>query len=148
MPQQTNNRPEPVPSIAAPEKTAAILRQLAGRVEQAGFGQQADFIAAAMETVSEAYDCLFPGVLADCRVRVLDLARSGAPESAVLALMPPNSAFTAGRMHNGAIIAQVVLEAGNGDHSREARWLAMAWLAALLRAVAGLVDAPPPGKLR
>jgi hypothetical protein len=64
------------------------------------------------------------------------LADSGAYESAVLALLPPTAVFSGGRLVDGRFVAQVVLPSGAGAHSREARSLAMAWLAALLRALA------------
>lgn len=64
------------------------------------------------------------------------LADSGAYESAALALMPANAIFSGGRLAEGRYIAQVTLPSGAGAHSRNARSLAMAWLAALLRALA------------
>lgn len=64
------------------------------------------------------------------------LADSGAFESAAVAMMPPNAIYTGGCLHRGEFIAQVVLESGAGAHSRTAKSLAMAWLAALLRATA------------
>jgi hypothetical protein len=73
--------------------------------------------------------------------RALAHAMGGANESAALALMPSTATFTGGRLADGAVIAQVVLGATAAAHSREARWLAMAWLAALLRAVASQIEA-------
>ncbi|MDF8333120.1 hypothetical protein [Novosphingobium cyanobacteriorum] len=64
------------------------------------------------------------------------LADSGAYESAALALLPEKATFTGGRLADGGYVAQVVLPSAAGAHSRNARSLAMAWLAALLRAVA------------
>lgn len=64
------------------------------------------------------------------------LADSGAYESAALAMLPEKATFTGGRLADGGYVAQVVLPSGAGAHSRNARSLAMAWLAALLRAVA------------
>jgi hypothetical protein len=64
------------------------------------------------------------------------LADSGAYESAALALIPPRSVYSGGRLVDGRYVAQIVLPSGAGAHSREARSLAMAWLAALLRALA------------
>lgn len=64
------------------------------------------------------------------------LADAGAYESAVLALLPPRATFTGGRMADGGFVAQVILRSGAGAHSRQAKTLAMGWLAALLRALA------------
>jgi len=64
------------------------------------------------------------------------LADSGAYESAALALLPPKAVFSGGRLLDGRYVAQVELPSGAGAHSREANSLAMAWLAALLRALA------------
>lgn len=64
------------------------------------------------------------------------LADSGAFESAAVALIPRNAIFTGGRMKDGSFVAQVIPEGSAGAHSRNARSLAMAWMAALLRALA------------
>jgi hypothetical protein len=64
------------------------------------------------------------------------LADSCAFESAAVALMPLDATFTGGRLADGSFVAQVVLANGVGSHSRTARSLSMAWLAALLRATA------------
>lgn len=64
------------------------------------------------------------------------LADSGAFESAAIALIPRNAIFTGGRMQDGSFVAQVIPEGSAGAHSRNARSLSMAWLAALLRALA------------
>ena len=64
------------------------------------------------------------------------LVDSGAFESAAIALMPRTSTFNGGRLQNGTFVAQVILEGSAGAHSRQAQSLAMAWLAALLRAFA------------
>lgn len=140
--QQHNPIGSAAPRVAAPAQTAAVLRELARRAEQAGFDQQADFITAALDALAEPYECLFPGALARCRLSVPPLVQAGAPESAVLTLLPSRASFTCGRMHDGRVIAQVLPDGVTGDHSRDARWLAMAWLAALLRAIATLIDEP------
>ena len=62
------------------------------------------------------------------------LADSGAYESAAIALIPSDATFTGGRLADGSFVAQVILANGVGSHSRTARSLSMAWLAALLRA--------------
>lgn len=64
------------------------------------------------------------------------LADSGAFESAAIAMIPRDAIYTGGRMKDGSFIAQVILDGGSGAHSREAASLPMAWIAALLRAVA------------
>lgn len=64
------------------------------------------------------------------------LADSGAFESAAIALIPRTAIFTGGRMQDGSFVAQVIPEGSAGAHSRNARSLSMAWLAALLRALA------------
>ncbi len=83
-------------------------------------------VALAPEGVADDSDSLWVSLLAD----------SGAYESAALALIPPAAAFSGGRLEDGRFSAQIVLPSGAGAHSREAKSLAMAWLAALLRAVA------------
>ncbi|MCW1381945.1 hypothetical protein OLX02_03835 [Novosphingobium sp. KCTC 2891] len=64
------------------------------------------------------------------------LADSGAYESAAVALLPDAAVYTCGRLNDGTFIAQVVLGSGTGAHSRSARSLAMALVAAVLRAMA------------
>jgi len=64
------------------------------------------------------------------------LADSGAYESAALALLPMRTTFNGGRMADGTFVAQVILPSGAGAHSRAAKSLSMAWVAALLRALA------------
>jgi len=64
------------------------------------------------------------------------LSDSGAFETAAIALIPRNAIFTGGRMKDGSFIAQVILDSDVGAHSRAACSLPMAWVAALLRALA------------
>lgn len=64
------------------------------------------------------------------------LADSGAFESAAIAMIPRDAIFTGGRLKDGSFVAQVILDGGSGAHSREAGSLPMAWMAALLRALA------------
>jgi hypothetical protein len=64
------------------------------------------------------------------------LADSGAFESAAVAMIPRGAIFTGGRLQDGSFVAQVILAGGSGAHSRAAHSLSMAWLAALLRALA------------
>lgn len=90
--------------------------------------------------IRPAFRRLFPDPVNDMLSRAQGHAMAGAYESAVLALMPNSATFTGGRMGDGSVIAQVVLGADAAAHSREARWLAMAWLAALLRATAVLLE--------
>ncbi|MEO0030820.1 MAG: hypothetical protein RIS94_578 [Pseudomonadota bacterium] len=73
---------------------------------------------------------------AEASLPVALLADSGAFESAALALLPTRASFTGGRLADGTFVAQVILPSGAGAHSRAGRSLAMAWLAALLRALA------------
>lgn len=67
---------------------------------------------------------------------ISSLADSGAFESAAIALIPQSATFTGGRMKDGTFVAQVIPEGSAGAHSRNARSLSMAWVAALLRALA------------
>ncbi len=76
------------------------------------------------------------GVVGDPDRTVAQFADAGAFESAAIALIPQSAFYTGGRMKDGTFAAQVVPEGGTGAHSRNARSLAMAWLAALLRALA------------
>lgn len=64
------------------------------------------------------------------------LADSGAFESAAVALIPRNAIYSGGRLADGQYVAQVILQGGGAAHSRAARSLSMAWLAALMRALA------------
>lgn len=65
----------------------------------------------------------------------LRLTRLGASESAVLALIPPHIDITAGTFgERSSFVAQVLIPGWGKSHSRKARSIAMAWLAAFLRA--------------
>ncbi|HIQ19042.1 hypothetical protein [Novosphingobium pituita] len=64
------------------------------------------------------------------------LADSGAYESAALALLPPDALYGGERLAEETYTAHVTLPGGAAAHSRGARSLAMAWLAALFRALA------------
>lgn len=64
------------------------------------------------------------------------LVEAAAFESAAVAMIPHNAIYSGGRMKDGSFVAQVIPDASAGAHSRHARSLAMAWLAALLRAMA------------
>lgn len=64
------------------------------------------------------------------------LADSGAYESAAMAIMPSDAVYSGGRRADGLHSAQVTLPGGAAADSRAARSQAMAWLAALLRALA------------
>ena len=64
------------------------------------------------------------------------LSDSGAFESAAVALIPRDAIFTGGRLKDGSFVAQVILSGDVGAHSRAAQSLPMAWVAALLRALA------------
>lgn len=67
---------------------------------------------------------------------VVLLADSGAFESAAVALIPRSAIYTGGRLADGQYVAQVILQGGVAAHSRAARSLSMAWVAALMRALA------------
>ena len=67
---------------------------------------------------------------------IMLLVDSGAFESAAIAMIPRTAIYTGGRMKDGSFVAQVIPENSAGAHSRQAQSLAMAWLAALLRALA------------
>ncbi|MBB4612789.1 hypothetical protein [Novosphingobium taihuense] len=67
---------------------------------------------------------------------IVHLVDTGAFESAAIAMIPHDAIFTGGRLKDGSFIAQVILEGGSGAHSRDAASLPMAWMAALLRALA------------
>ena len=64
------------------------------------------------------------------------LADSGAYESAAMAIMPSDAVYSGGRRADGLHNAQVTLPGGAVADCRAARSQAMAWLAALLRALA------------
>jgi hypothetical protein len=68
-------------------------------------------------------------------VRSARFAAVDAFESAALALVPGAAGVTGARLADGTVIAQIVLSPWASAHSRQARLLPMAWLAALLRAV-------------
>lgn len=116
------------------------LLALARTCEAAGFGQQAGCIVNAGTLIAPSFRELFTDPLNDMLARAQGYAMAGAYESAVLAMMPNAATFTGGRLPDGTVIAQVVIGPEAAAHSRDARWLAMAWLAALLRAVAMQID--------
>lgn len=115
-----------------PERLSALARwceQLAPTEQRKGFERVLLEIASPQTEdeggrLNAAFDWI--GVLAD----------SGAFESAAVALIPRDAIFTGGRLKDGSFVAQVILDGGVGAHSREAQSLAMAWIAALLRAFA------------
>lgn len=115
-----------------PERLSALARwceQLAPTEQRKGFEKILGEIASPQTEdeggrLSAAFDWI--GILAD----------SGAFESAAVALIPRDAIFTGGRLKDGSFVAQVILDGGIGAHSREAQSLAMAWIAALLRAFA------------
>ena len=115
------------------------LLQIARTCEAAGFGQQGACIINACALIKSSIRPLFSAPWDEMLSRAQNYAMAGAHESAVIALIPTAATFTGGRLGDGSIIAQVVLTEEASAHSREARWLAMAWLAALLRAMARLV---------
>ncbi len=116
------------------------LLHFARTCEAAGFGQQAGCIVNACALIDASIRPLFTDPWDELLARAQGHAVAGAHESAVLALMPTAAVFTGGRLADGSVVAQVVLGGDAAAHSREARWLAMAWLAALLRAMAHVLD--------
>ncbi len=70
--------------------------------------------------------------------RVARLVDVAAYESAAIAMIPLGAVYSGGRMKDGSFVAQVIPDESAGAHSRQARSLAMALLAALLRAMARL----------
>lgn len=68
--------------------------------------------------------------------RIALLVDAAAYESAAIAMIPQSAIYSGGRMKDGAFVAQVIPDQSAGAHSRNARSLAMAWLAALLRSMA------------
>lgn len=125
----------------APPVAADALRSLAQECEDASADQQGPLLVAALEVVLESSLQHFSAESGtDRRASVTNFVTAGAMESAVIGLMPLSATFTGARLANGAIIAQVVLGGGYGAHSRAANLLAMGWLAALLRAVAFLLE--------
>jgi len=124
---------------AGPDQTQVLLA-LAQTCENAGFGQQTGCLVAACELLGCRWRENYPDPWDEMFNLAHGYALAGAHESAVLAMMPASSTFTGGRLADGSVIAQVLLAPGAAAHSRGARWLAMAWLAALLRAAAQHTD--------
>lgn len=122
--------------VSAGLAPASILLDLATSAENAGYGQQESCIAAAQDMLAGHMVRRHPDMVHELLGRCAAFTQARAFESAVIALLPPEAVFTTARLVDGAMIAQVQLAPGGGAHSRRARWLAMALLAALLRAVA------------
>lgn len=136
------------PSDSGPDPRAraadnpAILADLARACEAAAPGEERKLLATAAELIAAA-DAPHAGAETDERLAACHrFIAAEAHESAALALVPAGAVFSAARLADGSVIAQVVLEPGRpGAHSRSARRLAMALTAALLRAVAGPASA-------
>lgn len=124
--------------VARADTTPEVLAALAERCERLAPDDQRLGFERALRLLSDM--ALAPKAVGeggdDDTLWVALLADSGAYESAALALFPPQTVYSGGRLLDGAFVAQVILPGGVGAHSRAAKSLAMAWLAALLRALA------------
>lgn len=118
--------------LSEPERLDALAKwceELPASEQRAGFERAIDEL---MDAGTEAEESMqhtarkWIGLLAD----------SGAFESAAIAMIPRSAIYTGGRMADGRYVAQVILHGGIAANSRTACSLAMAWLAALLRAFA------------
>lgn len=115
--------------------SAEALNRTAERCEQRGPDEQHFGLEDAARALGWG-EAEAIGEVSDLVARVIRLSTIGAYESAAIAMMPARTVFTGGALQNDTFIAQVVLESGAGAHSRSAKSLSMAWLAALLRALA------------
>lgn len=127
--------------LAAQEELGRACRALAHRCEAArGEQEEETCLAAVLDLLASVAGTqrLDPAH----RAEVARLAGQGAPESAVLTLIPADATVTGARLSDGTCIAQVILAAPcraatpQGAHARGADSLAMAWLGAYLRALA------------
>ena len=74
------------------------------------------------------------------QARIEMMLEAGAHESAVIQLFPAGTVYTGGSLADGSCIGQVLVTPGQGAHSRKAATLANAWLAALLRSLARVIE--------
>jgi hypothetical protein len=110
------------------------LADLAKRCEAAEYDQQAECMNAALDLIERHDDTRLPSTPVQDHIRAC--LRAAAFESAAIALIPADAVVTAGRLADGSTVAQVILPGGSGAHSRAARWIGMAVLAAHLRTLA------------
>lgn len=141
MSHEAANRSPHVPTPRAQAADNVVLSSLASASEDCEGQHQHLHLSAALEALAPIYPALFPNGMAMIE-RATAFARVGAAESAVLALIPPDATFTGARLGDASAIAQVVLAPEIGAHSRGGTVIAMAWLAALLRAVEKLAASP------
>lgn len=137
MTQQHRTQAETTPGSEADKRhIAAELRRLAAITEQAAPAEQAQCLSSATAPVCAglaAKGTPLPDAAQELATRHM---LSGAWESAILALIPANASVTGGRLADGMVIGQVLLEGQAGRHSRRAQTLALAWLTALLTSLA------------
>lgn len=117
------------------------LLDLADACEAAGEAAQDRCIHSALPALAALTVAGDPARWQERVARAHAMLHAGAAESAVLALIPDGATWTGARLGHGQVVAQVVLEGEVGAHSRDARAPALAWLAALLRALARQVTA-------
>lgn len=112
------------------------LTDLAVRWEQASAEDNAALLDAFIDLAGTTSD--LPDLTADTVAQARLLARAGAIETAALRLVPTNVTLTGGLFEGRSYaVAQAVLPGqAVGVHSKGARTLGAAWLAAYLRAVA------------
>lgn len=113
---------------------AGFYNDLAGWCERLGPEEQAVGFDRVLREIGEPA-CNDDSSRTSFGQRVARLVEAEAFESAAIALLPQSAIYSGGRMKDGSFIAQVIPEGSAGAHSREAQSLAMAWIAALLRAM-------------
>ena len=118
----------------------SVMLDLAVAAEQAGFGQQESCLTTARTLLAPLISIGWPDKAEQMLDRSVVYSQAGAIESAVLALIPPEAVYTAARLADGSVVAQIQLIPGRGAHSRRARWVGMAVLAGLLRSFADCSD--------
>lgn len=124
----------PQSRLDSPVPEAEALLQLADRCERAVHQDQGDCLREALGLIASLHPQLPTHTPASLE-RALVYTHLGACESAVLSLMPMAATYTGARLEDGTVIAQVALTPEISAHSRKGQVLAMAWLAALLRAL-------------
>lgn len=120
------------PSEANPER----LNDLALWCEQLGPHEQREGFARVIREIADGSNADEDERRSTAVEWIALLSDSGAFESAAIALIPRDAIFTGGRLKDGSFVAQVILSGDVGAHSRTAQSLPMAWVAALLKALA------------
>lgn len=72
--------------------------------------------------------------------RIEMLIGAQAFETAAIELFPTGTVYTGGRLTDASYIAQVLVAPDRGSHSRHSATLANAWLSALLRSLARVIE--------